>query len=113
MSVKLVQIHVHFEYTDAVDAMLERVGVTEFVRYPLMENKDVEGRHYGTQVFPGNATIFQAVVPADRLDRLFAELDRFRTSKRAHEHLQALVMPIERTLTPVNTSKPHDAHART
>ena len=98
MNVKLVQIHVHFEYTDAIDAILEAAGVAQFVRYRLMDGKDHEGRHYGSQVFPGNVTIFQAIVAADKVDALMAALERFRVEKRAHEHLQALVMPIERQI---------------
>ena len=98
MNVKLVQIHVHFEYTEAIDAILEAAGVAQFVRYRLMDGKDTEGRHYGTQVFPGNVTVFQAIVPADAVDKLMNELERFRVEKRAHEHLQALVMPIERQI---------------
>lgn len=95
---KLVQIHVHFEYTEVIDAMLDAHGIAEAVRYPMMEGRDRDGKHYGTQVFPGNFTIVQAQVPADRVDALLAELDRFRRSKPAHAHLQALVMPIERRL---------------
>ena len=96
---KLVQIHVHFEYTDVIDAMLDRHGIAEFTRYSMMEGKDRDGKHYGTQVFPGNLTIFQAQVLEHRIDDLFAELERFRSSKPAHRHLQALVLPIERRLT--------------
>ncbi|MEX0886684.1 MAG: PG0541 family transporter-associated protein [Phycisphaeraceae bacterium] len=98
MNLKLVQIHVHFEYTDAIDVLLEHAGVRQFVRYPLMEGKDHEGRHHGTQIFPGNLTVFQAIVPEADVDRLFADLEHFRTEKRAHEHLQALVLPVERQL---------------
>ena len=98
MNVKLVQIHVHFEYTEAIDAILEAGGVAQFVRYRLMDGKDTEGRHYGSQVFPGNVTVFQAIVAEAAVDALMTELERFRVAKRAHEHLQALVMPIERQI---------------
>ncbi|HRQ76168.1 MAG TPA: hypothetical protein PK098_09650 [Phycisphaerales bacterium] len=95
---KFVQVQVHFEYTDIIDAILDRHGISQFARYPLMEGSDRDGKHYGTQVFPGNFTIFQAQVPQQRIDALFADLERFRTSKPAHLHLQAIVMPIERRL---------------
>ncbi|MCC5888801.1 MAG: hypothetical protein JJT88_20370 [Gammaproteobacteria bacterium] len=95
---KLVQIHVHFEYTEAIEAILDRHEITEAVRYPMMEGRDQDGKHYGTQVFPGNVTVVQAVVDESGLDDLFAELERFRSSKAAHAHLQALVLPIERRL---------------
>jgi hypothetical protein len=96
--VKLVQIHVHVEYTDVIDGLLDRHGIAEYVRYPMMEGKDRDGKHYGTQVFPGNFTIFQAQVPAERVDPVLADLDHFRKQKPAHRHVQALVLPIERRL---------------
>ena len=95
---KLVQIHVHFEYTDAIEAIFDRHEVTEAVRYPMMEGRDRDGKHYGTQIFPGNVTVLQAVVDESALDELFADLERFRSAKAAHTHLQALVLPIERRL---------------
>lgn len=95
---KLIQIHVHFEYTEAIESMLDRHEITEAVRYPMMEGRDRDGKHYGTQVFPGNVTVVQAVVDETALDELFAELERFRTAKAAHAHLQALVLPVERRL---------------
>ena len=97
-TMKLVQIHVHFEYTDVIDAMLDRHGVVESVRYPMMEGRDRDGKHYGTQVFPGNFTIIQAQMEPGRIDALFDELERFRLAKPAHHHLQAFVLPIERRL---------------
>lgn len=97
-TMKFVQIHVHFEYTEIIDAMLDRHGVAESVRYPLMEGKDRDGKHHGTQVFPGNFTIVQAQVPEPRVDALFTDLERFRQAKPAHRHVQALVLPIERRL---------------
>ena len=95
---KLVQIHVHFEYTGAIEAMLDRHEISEAVRYPMMEGRDRDGKHYGTQVFPGNVTVVQAVVDEHALDDLFADLESFRSAKAAHAHLQALVLPIERRL---------------
>lgn len=96
---KLVQIHVHFEYTDVIDDLLDRHDIAEYVRYPMMEGRDRDGKHYGTQVFPGNFTIVQAQVPEAGIDALLEDLDRFRRQKPAHEHVQALVMPIERRLS--------------
>jgi hypothetical protein len=97
--IKLVQIHVHVEYSDIIDALLDRHGIAEYVRYPMMEGKDRDGKHYGTQVFPGNFTVVQALVPSESLNSLLADLDLFRKQKPAHLHLQALVMPIERRLS--------------
>ncbi len=95
---KLVQIHVHFEYTDIIDAMLDRHKVAQSVRYPMMQGKDRDGKHHGTQVFPGNITVMQALMPEERIDGLFEELEHFRVEKPAHNHLQAFVLPVERLL---------------
>ena len=95
---KFVHISVHFEYTAFVEATLDRHEVQDYVRYPMMEGKDQDGKHFGSQVFPGNVTVFQALVKEENLDPLFDELERFRRSKPAHEHLQAVVLPVERCL---------------
>ncbi len=95
---KLVAITFHFEYTAAIEAILDRHGVAEYVRFPMIEGKDAEGKHFGSQVFPGNSSVVHAQVPDEALDAVFDELGRFRDAKPAHRHLQALVLPIERRL---------------
>ena len=95
---KLVQIHVHFEYTEAIDALLDHHAVVEAVRYPSMEGRDRDGKHHGSQIFPGNVTVFQVLLAAPAVDGLFTDLERFRRHKQAHQHLQALVLPVERRL---------------
>jgi hypothetical protein len=96
--VKLVHVTFHFEYAEVIEAMLDRHGIRDFVRYPLVEGADREGKHFGTQVFPGQVTVVQAQVPEDRLGGLLDDLRRFRDARKAHAHLEALVLPIERTL---------------
>lgn len=98
MTRKLVMIHFHFEYTDAIEAILDRHGIADYVRYPMMEGKDRDGKHYGTQTFPGNVSVMHAQVEEGDLDTLMATLDRFRQQKIAHHHLDAIVLPIERRL---------------
>ncbi len=95
---KLLQISVHFEYTDTIDRLLEGFGVTDYVRYPMIEGKDCDGKHFGSQVFPGNITVFQAQVREEQIDSLFSDLRKFREQKSAHRHLQAIVLPVERRL---------------
>lgn len=95
---KLVQIMFHFEYADAIERIVDGHGITEYARYPMIEVRDLDGKHYGTQVHPGSGTVMQAVVGDDRVDALLADLAAFREQKPAHRHLQALVMPIERRL---------------
>jgi hypothetical protein len=95
---KLVQISVHFEYTDRIDELLEAGGIRDYVRFPMVDGRDLEGRHFGSQVFPGNFTVFHAQVPPEQIEALFQKLLAFREAKTAHRHLQALVLPIERRL---------------
>ncbi|MEX0653319.1 MAG: PG0541 family transporter-associated protein [Phycisphaeraceae bacterium] len=98
MTLKLVMIHFHFEYTDAIEAILDRHGVASYVRYPMMEGKDRDGKHYGTQTFPGNVSVVHAQVGEDVIEKVFADLRRFREQKPAHRHVEALVLPVERVL---------------
>ncbi len=95
---KYVQITFRFEYSDAVEKILDQLQVTDFARYSMMEGKTCDGKHYGTQVFPGNLSIIQAVVEEEVINDLFARLKQFREQKPAHRHIQALVMPIEQSL---------------
>lgn len=95
---KLVAVTFHFEYTDAVEAILDRHGIADYVRFPMIEGKDAEGKHFGSQVFPGNSSVVHAQVPEDALDAFLDALARFRDAKPAHRHLQAVVLPIERRI---------------
>lgn len=104
---KLVIITFHFEYTDVIEAILDQIGVVDYTRFPMMEGRDSDGKHFGTQVFPGNSSVVHAQVSEQQLDALFDRLARFRNSKPAHHHLQALAVPIERRLGP-NPDGSHD-----
>lgn len=95
---KLVIITFHFEYTDAIEAILDQQGIADYVRLAMIEGKDADGKHFGSQVFPGNSSVVHAQVPEERLQSCLDELARFRAAKPAHQHLQALVLPIERRL---------------
>jgi hypothetical protein len=64
----------------------------------MMEGKDREGKHYGSQVFPGSVAVVQAQVGEDRLGAVLSDLEAFRDSKEVHKHLEALVLPIEKRL---------------
>lgn len=95
---KFLHIMVHFEFADRITRILDRHGVTTYARYSMIEGQDSEGKHYGTQVFPGNVSVIQAQVPEPRLDELMRQLQSFKEEKRAHQHLEALVLPVERRL---------------
>ncbi len=92
---KLLQISYHFEYGEAIEAMLDRHGVQDYIRFSMVEGKDCDGKHFGSQVYPGSVSVVQAQVPPGKLEALLEELGRFRSRKAAHKHIQALVMPIE------------------
>lgn len=95
---KFMHITFHFEYSDKIEQILDRHEIENFVRYPMLEGKDSEGKHYGTQVFPGSTTVVQAQVPEDRLEDLMGDLNAFRKEKTSQKHLEAVVLPIERRL---------------
>jgi len=95
---KLLQLSFHFEYAEIIEPILDRHGIGDYTRYPMIDGKDRDGKHFGTQVFPGNVTVIQAQVPDEKVDALFEDLEAFREEKDAHRHLQALVLQVERRL---------------
>jgi hypothetical protein len=92
---KMVHITFRFEFSDAIEAILERNGVTDFVRTRLVDSRDRDGKHYGSKTFPGNGTVVQALVEEETLGPLLEELRLFKEEKRSHGHLRALVLPVE------------------
>ncbi|MFW5930409.1 MAG: PG0541 family transporter-associated protein [Desulfosalsimonas sp.] len=95
---KFMHITFHFEYAEEIEQILDRHEIENFVRYPMLEGKDLEGKHYGTQVFPGSTTVVQAQIPEDRLDDVIDDLKAFREKKTAHRHIEAVIIPIEKRL---------------
>ncbi len=95
---KLLHVTVHSEYADTVIDMLVSHGIERYVHDPGMQGRDSDGRHEGSKTFPGNISVLQAEVDEERVVPLFEALSEFRVAKRAHEHLQALVLPVEQAL---------------
>lgn len=95
---KFVHISFRFEYSDEIDLILDKQGVTDFVRYSMVEGKGHDGKHFGTQVFPGSFTVVQARIDDDQVKNLFSDLDDFRMRKKSHEHLRVMVLPVEDSL---------------
>jgi hypothetical protein len=95
---KFLHLSFHFEFSDAIEQILERHEIRDFVRYPLIHGKDRDGKHDGSKVFPGNITVVQAQIPDDGLDPVLLDLGNFKKEKAAHRHLQALVLPVEKRL---------------
>ncbi len=95
---KFVHISVAFEYMEHLEEVLDRHEVSNYVRYPRVHGRDPRGKHFGSQVFPGNFTVVQALVEDDRVAALLDELRAFRDSRAAHRGTEAVVLPIEQRL---------------
>ena len=95
---KFLHITFHFEYSEDIEAILDKHGILDFIRIPMVEAKDRDGKHYGNQVYPGNSSVVQAQVAEEALEDLLADLKTFKEEKESHRHLQALVLPVERRL---------------
>lgn len=95
---KLLHITFHFEYAESIEEILDRYGVCDFVRYSAVDGADRDGKHFGSQVYPGSVTVVQAQVAEKDLGEVLADLRAFRDLRKAHAHLEALVLPIEQRL---------------
>jgi hypothetical protein len=94
----LVQISFHFEFWEKIEAVLDECQVEHFVRYPTVQGKDVEGKHYGGQVFPGSVSVVQVQAGDGTIDKLFEALERFRDEREAHRHLTVVALRVSRRL---------------
>jgi hypothetical protein len=95
---KFVHISFAFEYLEEIEALLDRHDIRNYVRYPRVHGRDPRGKHFGSQVFPGNFTVVQALVEDDDVAALLGELREFRDARTAHRGTEAVVMPIEQRL---------------
>jgi hypothetical protein len=103
--VKFLHLTYHFQYTDLIEDLLDYHNIQDYTRYSMVEGKDDQGKHFGTQVYPGNTSVVQAQVPEESVDPLLSDLREFRDEKKAHEHLEALILPIERRLNQNHTEQ--------
>lgn len=92
---KFVHISFRFEYSDHIEAILDRHNIHDYARYPMVEGRGADGRHFGTQVFPGSFTVVQAMVDDHKTEGLLRDLDAFRQEKKARGHLRAMVLHAE------------------
>lgn len=95
---KFLHLTYHFQYNDIIEEILDEHEIENYARYPMIEARDNQGKHFGTQVHPGNSTVVEAQVPEEVVDDLLEDLRNFRDSRKAHEHLEALILPIEKKL---------------
>ena len=95
---KLVHVTFQIQYVDAVEAILERRGLGSWVRSGRIGGRDRDGRHDGSQAFPGNVTVIRALIRDEEVEGLLEELERFREDKSSHRHLVAAVLPVDRSI---------------
>ncbi|MDX1631340.1 MAG: hypothetical protein R3234_05745 [Thermoanaerobaculia bacterium] len=103
---KLLHLTFQVQYTEPVEEILGEQGLEAWARTGRIAGRDGDGRHEGSQAFPGSLTVIQAQVPDGRVDQVLTALEEFRREKRAHHHLEALVLPVERKIgmTPLEGS---------
>ena len=97
---KLVIVSVHFEYTDTIEAIVDAHDVAHYFVYPRIDGRDSEGFHEGSQVHPGNLAALHIRVDDDVVEPLLQDLKAFSREKKAHHHLEAIVLDIERHIGP-------------
>lgn len=94
----LVQITFHFEFWEKIEAILDEGHIDHFIRFPAVQGKDAEGKHYGSQIFPGSISVVQALVEDENVNTLLESLKNFREERQAHRHIEAVVLNIARKL---------------
>lgn len=97
---KLVIVSVHFEYAEVIEAIVDRHEPAHYFVYPRIEGRDSEGFHEGSQVHPGNLSALHVRLDDAAVDALLDDLQAFRLEKKAHHHLEASVLPVERWMGP-------------
>jgi hypothetical protein len=95
---KLLHLTFHHEFSDAVERILDRHEISDFVMHPMVHGRDSDGKHFGSKVHPGSITLVQALVEDVRLPALLEEVKAFRDEKSSHAHLRAAVIPVEEEL---------------
>jgi hypothetical protein len=98
--VKLLIVSVHFEYADAIETIIDGHDVRHYFVYPRIEGRDSEGFHENSQVHPGNLAAIHIRLDDDAVESLLDDLAQFRQQRKAHGHLEAMVMDIEHWIGP-------------
>lgn len=95
---KLVMIAYRFEYNEPVERILNANGIVDFIRHPRTDGSETGGKHFGSKVHPGHMAQVWARVEDENLDGLLDALKKFKTEKKAREHLTAMVLGVEREI---------------
>lgn len=91
---KLVMLSVHAEYVDIIESIIDKHEAPHYFVYPRIEGRDSKGFHEGSQVHPGNLAALHVRVADETVSPLLDDLRQFREEKKAHDHLEAIVINI-------------------
>jgi hypothetical protein len=78
-----------------VPGLLDQYDAGGFSEMPRVHGAGSTGRRAGTRAWPGDASIYFSVVPAERADALTAAMKQAADNLAEGERLHAAVMPIE------------------
>jgi hypothetical protein len=78
-----------------VPGLLDRHHAGGFSELPQVHGTGTTGRREGTRAWPGDASIYFSVVPADQADALTAAMKEAASGLAEGERLHAAVLPIE------------------
>lgn len=95
---KLVMISCRFEYNGPVERILAKHEVQDFIRAPSVEGSDSDGKHMASKIHPGHMAQVWAQLEDEAVDALLEDLQAFKESKKAHGHLTALVLSVDKSL---------------
>ena len=95
---KLLHITFQNQYTDTIAGILSRHELCEYTVHIRTEGHDRDGKHNGSKAFPGHLAVIHVQTPDDKVDEVFEDLRNFQQESKAHQHLEALVLPVEKRL---------------
>jgi hypothetical protein len=78
-----------------VPGLLDRHHAGGFSELPQVHGAGTTGRREGTRAWPGDASIYFSVVPADQAEALTAAMKDVAHDLAEGERLHAAVLPIE------------------
>ncbi|GMV09205.1 MAG TPA: hypothetical protein PKC83_07370 [Gemmatimonadaceae bacterium] len=78
-----------------IAALLEAYDAPGYTEFVNARGAGATGKIEGTRAWPGTATVFISVVPADRVAELRAALIDYKARAAEGEHLHVATMPTE------------------
>lgn len=78
-----------------ISALLEAHDAPGYTEFENGRGAGASGKLSGTRAWPGSATVFLSVVPADRAAPLRSALAEYRANAAEGEHLHVATVPME------------------